>query len=78
MEEKKKKTGFFDTVARVVTGKTKEQRKADAIVDKMVREKQLGAYRKERLAQASAVGRARAKLETQQRIKLYPNLSRLD
>lgn len=67
--EEKKKYSFFEKVATGLTGKTPEQRKADAMLKNQIEQKQLASYRAEQLANADKVGKAKADWETQQQIK---------
>ena len=66
---KKKKEGFFNTVARVVTGKTAEQRQHDADVKRKVQMLEQQAYEQERLRQAPSIGQAKARVQAKQKIK---------
>ena len=63
-----KKISFFEKVVTGLTGKTAEQRQADAILKNQIQQKQLASYRAEQLAQAENVGKARADWETKQQI----------
>ena len=63
-----KKISFFEKVVTGLTGKTTEQRQADAILKNQIQQKQLASYRAEQLAQAENVGKARADWETKQQI----------
>lgn len=67
--EYKKKKGFFNTVARVVTGKTAEQRSKEAQEKKHTMMLEQQAYLQERDRQAPRIGQAKAKIQAQQRIK---------
>ena len=64
-----KKVGFFEKVVTGLTGRTAEQRQADALMQNQVKQKQLASYRAEQLAQAENVGKAKADWEAQQQIK---------
>jgi hypothetical protein len=66
--EKKKKYGFFENVVTGLTGKTPDQRKADAILKNQIQQKQLASYRARQLEQAENVGKARADWEAKQQI----------
>jgi len=68
MTEEKKKVGFFEKVVTGLTGKTAEQRQADALLKNQIQQKQLLSYRAEQLAQAENVGKARADWEAKQQI----------
>lgn len=68
MTEEKKKVGFFEKVVTGLTGKTAEQRQADALLKNQIQQKQLASYRAEQLAQAENVGKARADFEAKQQI----------
>jgi len=64
-----KKEGFFNTIARVVTGKTAEQRQHDADVKRKVQMLEQQAYEQERLRQAPSIGQAKARVQAKARIK---------
>jgi hypothetical protein len=68
MTEQKKKVGFFEKVVTGLTGKTAEQRQADALLKNQIQQKQLASYRAEQLAQAENIGKARADWEAKQQI----------
>jgi len=64
-----KKTSFFEKVVSGVTGKTKEQRRADALLKSKIRQRQLASFRAEQLKQADIIGKRRAEIQAQQQIK---------
>jgi len=63
-----KKVSFYQKVMSGLTGKTPEQRQADALLKNQIQQKQLLSYRAEQLAQAENVGKARADWEAKQQI----------
>ena len=68
MTEEKKKVGFFQKVMTGLTGRTPEQRQADALLKNQIQQKQIEAYHQEQLARAGEVGKARADWEAKQQI----------
>jgi len=64
-----KKVGFFEKVVTGLTGKTAEQRQADALLKNQILMKQTQAYRQEQMVQAENVGKARADWEAKQQIQ---------
>jgi len=70
---KKKETSFFQKIVTGVTGRTPEQRHADALLKGKIKAKQLASFRAEQLNQASIVGKARAEIQAKQQIKAMSN-----
>jgi len=68
---KKKETSFFQKIVTGVTGRTPEQRHADAVLKSKVKEKQMTYFRQEQLAQAENVGRERARVQARQQINQF-------
>lgn len=65
----KKKLSFFGKVTNAVTGKTAEERVADALQKRELQKLERTAYLEERKRQAPLVGQAKAKFVAKQQIK---------
>ncbi len=65
----RRRVGFFSRVRETVTGVSEDERKANILAGREARKIELGMLRRERIKQASIIGRERAKIEAQRRIK---------